>query len=581
MQIDHLEEFIQLDELSDEKFSIKESVQKANEILENLNKNYDFFNRKFEENKWTFEVRFGKGQTVNFDFSELENTTRFNENWGPSSVILVKCWVAELLSEFYPESVRLKYGLLVKILVQTNFFSKDKSVEFIESLRNFTPATKKCLEDKGMGLKNLEEELKKDRQGLAILSEIVNTALNFLTYCELTTFHTYHKPLIDIKKGLPSTKFVRLLPKGKDVLTLDYCIEKYFSIGFNCQSRLYFAPILLWWKLTNIIPTRICEFCSIKRACLSIVDGKYYITLPREKNSAKQRYIQVIDTLEITKEIYELIENYRQLTAPLGESKTLISFRAILALEEKNTSRRMKVDWNYFSKHNFRVLLQRFYREVVYGEYNLSVEREVRPNDTRHFAFCSLLMQGISPIEIARLGGHSTIEAQYHYSNHTEYFIDIEVKKLIDGFKRKDGKIKGTTFEGNEITFEDIERKSFQFPSKENKTRLPMEIGFCTDKLQNCESEECMLCSHWWIHPEDLVKARPLIEKKIRERKQKIIEMGNFLKNLNESLNTEMLIQNEVHPNIYTKMKTEASSIHEHLVEIARLEILKGDNGDE
>ncbi len=33
-------------------------------------------------------------------------------------------------------------------------------------------------------------------------------------------------------------------------------------------------------------------------------------------------------------------------------------------------------------------------------------EYQLRPNDSRHIAFISLMMQGYSPIEIARLGGH-------------------------------------------------------------------------------------------------------------------------------------------------------------------------------
>lgn len=72
------------------------------------------------------------------------------------------------------------------------------------------------------------------------------------------------------------------------------------------------------------------------------------------------------------------------------------------------------------------------------------------------------------------------------------------------------------------------------------------------------------------------MEVKQLIEAKIRERKQKIVEMGNFLKNLNESFSTEMLKQNEVHPNAFTKMRTEAISIQEHLEEIARFEMLKG-----
>ncbi|USK80102.1 site-specific integrase [Peribacillus frigoritolerans] len=581
MQIDHLAEYIDLDELSGEKFSIEVSVNSAKEILENLKEEDEIFDGEFDDDIWIFERHLHKGGKISFDFSKLKNTARFHDDWDISSVLIVKCWVAVLLSELYPETVRVKFGLLIKIIEQTDFFSTPKLDNFIESLRYFSPAVKKVLEEKEvMDLEDLKEELKRDRQGIAIVYQNINVSLNFLTFSESDSFHTYHKPLIDIKKGLPNIVFPRQLPKGKDVLKIDSCISQYFVGGFNSTSRLFFAPILLWWKITNIIPMRISEFCTIKRECISQNNGRYYIMLPREKKPAAKRRVQVVDTLEITEDIFGLIDDYIQLTNPYGESKTLISYRSILEVNH-TAGRGNKVDMNYFNRHNFESLLKRFYKDVVYGEYKKSVEREVRPNDTRHFAFCSLLMQGISPIEIARLGGHSSLEAQYHYSNHTEYFIDVEIKKLIDGFKFIDGKIRGSTFEGKEITFEDIEDRSLQFPSKDNKTRYPMEIGFCTDELQRCESEECILCKHWWIHPKDLEELKPLVEEKILERKQKIIEMGNFLKNLNESFTTEMIKQNEVYPNTFTKMKTEAASIQEHLVEIARLEILKGDNDDE
>lgn len=582
MQIDYLEEYIDLDELSGEKFSIDASVNSAKEILENLKEDDEIFDGEFADDIWTFERHLHKGGVIYFDFSGLENMARFRTDWDDPSVLLVKCWVAELLSEIYPATVRTKFGWLIKVIEQTDFFSTAKLDDFIESLRNYTPAVKKMLEKNEVpNLEGLEEELKKDRKGIQSVYEIISTSLNFLTFSELDSFHPYHKTLLDIKKGLPNSTFARHLPKGKDVLKLDYSIDQYFVDRFNSSSRLFFAPILLWWKITNIIPMRISEFCTMKRECISENNGRYYIMLPREKKRAAQRRVQVVDTLEITKDIFDLIDDYIELTSPYGKSKTLISYRSIIALEVIQTARGNKRNIDYFNRHNFTSLLKRFYKDVVYGEYQKAVKREVRPNDTRHFAFCSLLMQGISPIEIARLGGHSTLEAQYHYSNHTEYFIDVEVKKLIDGFKFNDGKIRGTTFEGQEITFANIEDRSLQFPSKDNTTRYPMEIGFCTDELQRCESEDCMLCKHWWIHPEELVEVKPLIQKKILERKQKIIEMGNFLKNLNESLTTEMIKQNEVHLNTFTKMKTDAASIQEHLEEIARLEILKGDNGDE
>ncbi|MEK4082265.1 site-specific integrase [Solibacillus sp. FSL K6-1126] len=571
MLVENLREYIDLDALSEEKFSIDLSVKRAKEILEIFREEDEIFSGFFEDDIWTFERHLYKGQRHYLDFSTINNAVRFRNDWDSTSVVIIKCWAAELLREYHTSLVQKRLSLLIKVIKQTDFFSANKVNDFAEYLRNFTPAVKNYSEPM---------EPKKDRYRIDTVRDMVITTLNFLTFAELDSFDTYHKPLMDIKKGLPSGVFVRELPKGKDVFKFDYCINRYFERGFSSPSRLFFSPLLLWWKITTIIPMRISEFCTIKRECISQNNGSYYITLPREKKPASQRRVQVVDTLEITKEIYDMIDKYIRLTNPYGNSKTLVSYKTLIAVDKRVTNRTyQKIDYEYFNRNNFDSLLKRFYKDIVYGEYKKSVEREIRPNDTRHFAFCALLMQGISPIEIARLGGHSTIEAQYHYSNHTEYFIDIEVDKLIKSFKRKDKELKGTTFEGNEVSYKDIEKRSYQFPS--NNTRLPMKIGFCTDELQRCESEECMLCKHWWIHPEKLVEVKPLIEAKIRERKQKIVEIGNFLKNLNESFTTEMLKQNEVHPNAFTKMGTEAISIQEHLEEIARLEMLKGVDVDE
>lgn len=583
MQLNILEELIDLDELSVEKFSIEESVNNAKLILGNI-KEYEeiIIDLKFSDDIWIFEDHLQKGVKIYFDFNELEKISKFRTDWNDLSVVLVKCWVAELLSDFHPATVRNKFGKIIKIIEQTDFFSIEKLDEFIEYLQNYTPVLKNMMEQTDV-LKSevLEEELKKDSKGISTIYEIINTSINFLTYSELESMHVYHKSLLDIKNKLPNSIFSRNLPKGKDVLKLDNIINQYFVEGFNNISRLFFAPILLWWKITNIIPMRISEFCNMKRDCLLHINERYYIRLPREKKSATERRIQIVDTLEITKEIHDLINDYIQHTSRYGESKTLISYRSLIDLGVIKTGRANKKNKDYFHRKIFSTLLKRFYKEVVYHRYPKSIKREVRPNDTRHFAFCSLLMQGLSPIEIARLGGHSTLEAQYHYSNHTEYFIDVEVKKLIDRFKYDDGKLRGTTLEGQEITFLDIENKSMVFPPKDNVTRYPMEIGFCTDELQRCESLDCMLCKHWWIHPKDIEEVKPLIQKKIVERRQKIIEMGTFLKNLNQSLTTEMVKQSEINPDTFIKMKTDSISIQEHIEEIACLELLKGDEDNE
>lgn len=577
MSIENFSELIDLDELAEEKFNLEESVIKANALLTIIREEDPIFNGEFEDDIWYFENHLFKTKVI-FNFTEMKNTHRFKNYWDSASVILIKCWVVELLGSYYPTGVNRNLTVLLKAIEQTEFFNPNKANSFVESLRNYSPAVQKCLEEKDKEDKTREEllyELKKERSGLQPVIEMINVILNFLTFSEIESFEVYHKPLMTIRKGIPYEVFARQLPSGKDVLKLDYCINQYFKFGIRNPSKLLFAPILLWWKITNIIPMRISEFCLIERTCITERNGSYYIALPRKKQPASKRKVQVIDTLEITKDIFELIKEYIEHTNQYGESETLVSYRAILALTERKPKTIPSGKTNYFVRYNFRNLLRRFYREVVYGEFGKTVIREVKPNDTRHFAFCSLLMQGISPIEIARLGGHSTIEAQYHYSNHTEYFIDVEVKKLIDGFVRQNGELRGA-FEGHEITFEDIEQNSFRFPS--NNTRLPMEVGYCTDELQRCESEECMLCMHWWIHPIELVDSKSIIEEKITKGKQKIIELGNFLKNINENFKATMV--SDVDPSVFTALETNAASVQEHLVEIARLTMLIGDDFD-
>src|SRR5699024_11998719 len=115
---------------------------------------------------------------------------------------------------------------------------------------------------------------------------------------------------------------------------------------------------------------------------------------------------------------------------------------------------------------------------------------------------------GISPIEIARLGGHRTIAAQYHYSFHKEYWIDNEVFKLIKNYKNI------SNFDNNNIRYipENVKIKAFESPT--SSFRGELEIGYYRDTFIRGEAKECMLCSHW---PMDLyylkVKRTQIIKK--------------------------------------------------------------------
>src|SRR5699024_7338758 len=225
---------------------------------------------------------------------------------------------------------------------------------------------------------------------------------------------------------------------SKYILLFSYYLENYFLDIENNEcfdetetlnKKILYYPILIWWNLTTIIPIRSTEFCIIKRNCLSEESDKYFITITRIKTPLDQKF-------EINESVYQLLNNYIAHTEDYGESETLISYRSLVYVDNTERRRLQKKDLNSFNKNNLDKLLNRFYKEVLneYYQINIPKNQKLSPNDTRHIAFVSLMMQGISPIEVAHLGGHKTIAAQYHYSFHKEYWIDNEVFKLIKNY---------------------------------------------------------------------------------------------------------------------------------------------------
>lgn len=150
-------------------------------------------------------------------------------------------------------------------------------------------------------------------------------------------------------------------------------------------------------------------------------------------------------------------------------------------------------------------------------------------------------MQGIPPIEIARIGGHSTISAQYHYSFHTEYWIDYEVFNLLKNYKSSSTKDNHKLYS----IPNNIKIKALEPPTSDFKGEL--EFGCCSDSLIRCESTECMLCTHWRIDYDDLIKNS---EEILNKTKSNITELMNFIyylrTNAEFNLNTEFKSEDNI-----------------------------------
>ncbi|MEC2849509.1 integrase, partial [Bacillus cereus] len=162
---------------------------------------------------------------------------------------------------------------------------------------------------------------------------------------------------------------------------------------------------------------------------------------------------------------------------------------------------------------------------------NFDFERRVRPNDTRHLAFLSLMIQGFHPIEIARLGGHDTIYSQRHYQQHEFFLTDSGISKLIKMFSLTGQPLKNSVFFNGSSRkaghIGKLFRERFIFsPAKTSKQEWDkLEIGYCTALIKDCKTQ-CFRCFEYWrIEYDEFLEKREFIERWMKESQEKVLTL--------------------------------------------------------
>ncbi|NOU72549.1 tyrosine-type recombinase/integrase [Paenibacillus sp. LMG 31458] len=535
---------IVLEIMSDEAFDFKFFESRAKGILEALQKDGLLIEGGFDENYLVCSNHLSPGRKIYFSFNECLKAG-CNEKYTE----VIKCWVIELLGEYYPSSVVPLYSDLLEALEITNGFHKENVDQFIDFFHY---------------------DLRSDNRK----ATIINAVCNFFDYSDFEAGEIYVPRLLEVRKKFKIKVSPRELPPSTEVLKFSYYLEKYFeelydqNIGWVKKKIMYY-PVLIWWKLTNIVPIRASEFCLIKRECVFSINDKYYLRLPREKKPKEKKNIQIIDTIEITCEMYSMIEEYLVATKQYGETATLISYRSLIWADRTEVRESFKNDHNYFSREALDNLVKRFYKEIIGAKYNIHIQADnrVSPNDTRHFAFCSLMMQGISPVEIARLGGHRTIRAQYHYSYHLEYWIDSEVFKLMNKFQHNAQIELNNNLSMNWFLPDEIKSKAYK-PAL-SKIKKKLSVGYCTDEAQRCMTSECMLCDHWRIDPEELIEKIEVIQKRMSIRRNNVYELSAFLENLHRIIFSDVLERSN--PKNYSEIKITVKQINDEINALAKM----------
>lgn len=451
----------------------------------------------FDDTIWVVEHTLTHTYTY-FDFSKL---SMFQQNSQDLDLILlIKSWLSHifLLKEFNSaKTLKNYFSNLVDFIIKSNNFDKRfldlSGGEWIRDYFNEID----CLN---------QTKIDKITHVMSYL-EFLDTTLDISD----DVYENYHSELNLVVQQYSFQANSKSLPGSKDVVIFSYFLDKFYKECTNEDLKLLYMPILIWWKLGNVIPLRISEITrTLKRDCIINEEGKYYIKIKRVKERRKSaNALPLLDKFEISAEIAQLIENYITLTDSYGKSKTLFSRRALKALRKnivvkghhyRHLSQR-KYNEDYFSAALFSTLLNAFYEDVIIRGYGVdSIKKRVTPNDPRHFAFFSLLLQGLSPIQIALLGGHSTLKTQANYQYGVSYYVDSELYQLLSMREATKDYIAPHELR----TLKEIVFNMPAEPSKEGNC-LPLKIGICTCDFEGgeiCENfKACHLCKKWWCSP--------------------------------------------------------------------------------
>jgi integrase len=519
IQINPLE--YNIDEFNDYSFDFLDTVETAKQIfIDNINEGL-VIEGEYDSLSWKFICK-SRYKPVFVNFNDLHEQILF---WNLDSNLIItaiKCWFLTQLPNRSVESLKKYLDYLKEFLILSHFFNDDH----IENIRLFLQY--ECDDSK--------------RWNLCV------PTLNFLDFFEgVDSSKEYRKMVIDIKKNINIENVsgkTRKLPSAKDVLTFSFAIEKFIAdIIKNTDDYFKYYPIYIWWILSNIIPMRPSKFCAIERSSLDDKNSNYFIILPRIKQKQNAHKIQIIDTILIPKKIYQILKEYIELTEPYGNCITLISPKAY---KTQNNSIYRE---DRFTYPDLQLLIYRFYNEIVKAKYKLDFQEQIRPGDTRHFAFLNLMRQGYHPVEIARMGGHTSLQAQYHYQQHMDYWVDVEIVQLMHRFnitqESQSSFFNSFIYLDNEFINEKVLK-----PEPSHFT-MDLEIGYCTDPDMYCQTNKCFFCKSWKISYDEFLLKKEIIQKELQSCKSDIQKLTATMKNLfsiavNESLSEDDVSDNSI-----------------------------------
>lgn len=534
-----------------------EDEQEFKEMFQELIEEKVILNSQYEDISWCLHDDFQhENRYLNFNLSDLVNK-KFKYLQG-----FLKAWAVQSLREgFSVIGVQNKLHNVILAINESQYFDL-KLIDVFKS--NY-----------------LNSNI-----GSTVMAERVSDILLFIDFINEDINKNYFEILIELNGTLKRSNKVRELPSTKDILKFSLCVEDYFSKDLEHDLYVKYYPIYLWWRITNIIPMRIVEFCNIPYDCIKKEGNINYLVFKRGKNKKQRK--KKVDKIPVPDNIVELINNYKLRCGHRSNFDQLIYFTHTV---HSPASRRIiykNLGENVFKVSYFDRLLETFYKMIITDEYGYIlgtpdkveelklIERKIRPNDTRHFAFLNLMLQGYHPSEIARLGGHDSIYSQYSYHNHVEPWVDSDVAYLILSQNNSFNKV--SSFFSNQW----ILKEKLNLFQNDTDTRIELDIGYCVDSNQNCMVDNHFLCKHWRIDYLDYIEHQQAIEENFKNNVTVFELLIEKLFDLHKTalLNNQSELYNENNPLFKVKISEYAKSVRQSILNISHIKGVVGNAQD-
>lgn len=364
-----------------------------------------------------------------------------------------------------------------------------------------------------------------------IPSENKNNLDNLLNKLDLIAEKNY---------SLPSSK-QRTLSSFNTYFIFDDIVNRFLDEEKDKDNLLFYMPLILWWKITAIIPLRPTEFILTPDDCLRKENNKYYFTIRRSllKGSKKEKQYKIksdftLNVYEIPEKLGKMIEWYKNETSDniSNEIDTLFSRQPYY----EHLERGIPLNSRYFTYQNLNTLLRYFYSQIIVFKYKYTILYDknikylpdktiqfINLGDTRHIAFINLITEGISPLIVAMLGGHDNITTSSHYFSNIVSLIECQTYRL---YKKSIKTNQAFSIIGCNENL--IKNDSFLFLENNNKCYssnfINSDYSDCANAIgPNGEIGYCEKCKYYKVENEFDFKANEQTHKRIIENECKVL----------------------------------------------------------